>query len=460
MDASIAVALLFLASTGVTFMLILRRPFLSIRLGNRQVRLETYFLGALMGPALILAFGLLSMDQAVEGVRGGAGVDALGILVLFLSMVFLSIFLDITGFFEYCARVALRFAGSDGVRLFFALYATVAFLTVFTSNDIVVLTMTPFIFHFTRSAGVDPVPYLVSGFFAANTWSMALFIGNPTNILLASAFGLGFGEYLLWMALPTLAAGAVNLALLYVVFRRRIAARLPPRAPMDPRDAITDAPGAVMGLALLVSCIVALSAAPRLGLEMWKVSLAFALALVVTLLARESWASLHRGSVDARAVRSLASSVGRMPWPVVPFVLSLFVTVEALRVYGVTGWLGEGFAGMAGGSHAASVLLYGVSSALTANVLNNIPMTVAYVSVLGSAPADGRMALVFAAVAGSNLGANLTPLGSLAGIMWLGILRGKGLEMSTREFVRYGLLVTPLALLSSLAALALVAAVL
>jgi len=57
--------------------------------------------------------------------------------VLFLSMVFMSIFLDITGFFEYCARLALKFAGSDGKRLFFSLYLTVSLLTVFTSNDII-----------------------------------------------------------------------------------------------------------------------------------------------------------------------------------------------------------------------------------------------------------------------------------------------------------------------------------
>ena len=91
------------------------------------------------------------------------------ILVLFLSMTALSVFLDEIGFFRYLAGAAIRFAGEKQTVLFYVLYALVSVLTVFTSNDVIILTFTPFICYFTRCAGIDPLPYLVSEFVAANT---------------------------------------------------------------------------------------------------------------------------------------------------------------------------------------------------------------------------------------------------------------------------------------------------
>ncbi|MGF3585413.1 MAG: SLC13 family permease, partial [Thermoplasmatota archaeon] len=98
--------------------------------------------------------------------------------------------------------------------LFILLYL---YLTIFTSNDIIILTFTPFIYYFTKNAGIDPKLYLIAEFFAANTWSMMLYIGNPTNILLAAAFDLRFDEYFKWMFLPAIVAGLVNMILLYLV---------------------------------------------------------------------------------------------------------------------------------------------------------------------------------------------------------------------------------------------------
>ncbi|PKK81597.1 MAG: hypothetical protein CVT47_01625 [Thermoplasmata archaeon HGW-Thermoplasmata-2] len=111
MLGNIAVASIFAVACAATIYLILRRPYLFIRIGNRAIKIESYFVGSLLGPILIMAFGLLNYGQIADGLQGRHQLNPLGILVLFLSMVFMSIFLDITGFFEYCARTALRFAG-------------------------------------------------------------------------------------------------------------------------------------------------------------------------------------------------------------------------------------------------------------------------------------------------------------------------------------------------------------
>ncbi len=451
----LAVALIFLLSCGATIALTLRRPYLYLRARRREVRVETYFLGALLGPVLILAGGLLTGQQLLDGLNGDSGLQPLGILTLFISMVFMSIFLDITGFFEACARAALRYARADGTRLFFALYGVVSLLTVFTSNDIVILTLTPFVYYFARHAGVNPKPYLVAEFFAANTWSMALYIGNPTNILLAPRFGFTFVGYTGWMLLPTLVAGGMNALLLYLVFRKEI--RRPIR-PVDlrPSEAITDRAGAVLGLLALGGCVVALAIAPYLRWEMWRVSLAFAVALLALLVLRESYARALRRQVNGSTV---VAAMRRVPWPIVPFVLSLFVTVYALRVYGVTGRVGDVLLALSGGSVPLLAILYGVSSALAANVLNNIPMTLAFASATGGLSGMPLLAAALGTAIGSNLGANLTPIGALAGIMWMTILADKEVRITFPEFMKYGLLVTPASLLACLGVLALQLAV-
>ena len=117
------------------------------------------------------------------------------ILVLFISMTLLSIFLDELGFFRFLASVALKRAGKNQFKLFFLLYATVSVLTVFTSNDIIILSFTPFVCYFAKNARINPLPYLAAEFVAANTWSMALIIGNPTNIYLVTAAGGDFSSY-------------------------------------------------------------------------------------------------------------------------------------------------------------------------------------------------------------------------------------------------------------------------
>lgn len=440
---------LFIFTSVVTVILILRRPYLYLRLLGRQINLQTYFLGALLGPFLIILFGILDYSEILEGVQGTAGINPFGILVLFLSLVFMSIFLDITGFFEYCARLALSYAGGDGQRLFFALYAVVSILTTFTSNDIIILTFTPFIFYFTRDAGINPRPYLIAEFFAANTWSMMLYIGNPTNIVLATAFGVGFDYFTRWMFLPTLAAGGISLSLLYWVFREDICKPMAGEYCVDPASALTDRPGAIMGLLLMGCCLFALIIAPSYRVEMWMVSLFFALLLMGILIIRDLAIShLHKGMKNT--TNHVVTSLHRMPWSIVPFVLSLFITVEALRIYGITGAVGSWLNGICSSSPLQYTLIYGITSAGAANIMNNIPMTVAFTSLIQESSPQGLSSALFATTIGSNLGANLTPLGSLAGIMWMSILAGKEVRISFGDFMYYGLLITPLTLLTSL----------
>ena len=166
-----------------------------------RLSLGSYWVVTLVGAFLLLITKNVDLRGVVDALLADTAINPLKILVLFISMTLLSIYLDELGFFRYLASVTLKRAGCSQTRLFFILYITVSVLTVFTSNDIIILSFTPFICYFAKNARISPLPYLAAEFVAANTWSMALIIGNPTNIYLVTAAGGDFISYLVTMLL-------------------------------------------------------------------------------------------------------------------------------------------------------------------------------------------------------------------------------------------------------------------
>ena len=406
--------------TGIgVFLSVLFKPEFSLG----KLRFGTYWVVSLAGALLLLYVGAVPLSYVGQELTADSSVNPVKILLLFFSMTFLSVYLDEVGFFRCLASAALRHARGSQTVLFFALYLTVSVLTVFTSNDIVILTFTPFICFFARRAEIDPLPYLIAEFVAANTWSLLFVIGNPTNIYLASSAGIAFVPYLKVMALPTCLAGLTSLCVLYLLFRRRLQAPLGGGVPEAER--IADPHGLELGVFHLAGATLLLAVSSYLHLEMVWAAVGFALSLgVMTLLL-----FLHR---HAKPV-ILLSAARRLPFELIPFVLSMFVLVLGMRYTGLTDVLASV---LVTGSPVWSV---GVSSFLCANLINNIPMSVLFSSVMGSvsAPEVYRQG-IFAAVVGSNIGAYLTPVGALAGIMWSSILRRFGVDFSFRKFLLYG----------------------
>ena len=153
--------------------------FPKIRLGS--LRIGSYWVVALIGALLLLVTGQVPLTTVGNAMVSDTAINPLKILVLFISMTILSIYLDELGFFRYLANKTLKRAGTNQMKLFIYLYLIVSVLTVFTSNDVIILSFTPFICYFAKNANINPIPYLSAEFVAANTWSMALIIGNPTS---------------------------------------------------------------------------------------------------------------------------------------------------------------------------------------------------------------------------------------------------------------------------------------
>ena len=432
------VAVLIICALSVAGMiaLVLFEP----RLHPRHTSMRIFWLAPLLGALVLALSGLLPVTEIIAGLTADTAVNPLKILVLFFAMTLMSLFLDEAGFFRVLAGALLRRAGGSQTTLFLALYATVSLLTVFTSNDIIVLTFTPFICYFCKNAHIDPLPYLMAEFVAANTWSMALIIGNPTNIYLAAGAGITFADYTRVMLLPTVCAGIVSFVAIWLIFRADL--RHPIHA-IPPEPTASDKPTMALGLAVLCGCLVFLVLSSYFDLPMWKIAAVACLALYVVvvpeLLAR------HRGLSTVR------HSVARAPFDIIPFVLSMFVLVLALERVGVCVSLASA---LTGAGTFDTALRFGLGSFLAANLVNNIPMSVLFSSI--AAAGSGGSAALYAAVIGSNIGAFLTPMGALAGIMWMTLLKTHGVQLSFGRFTLYGVRIALPALLAAVAALALV----
>ena len=375
----------------------------------------------LAGAAVMTLTGCVSLSRIADSFLADSSVNPIRILILFLSMTVFSLILDQTGFFGYVSGVILQRSGGGQYGIFLTLYAVISLLTMFTSNDIVILTFTPFICYFCRSGKINPVPYLIMEFVAANTWSLFFLIGNPTNIYISGAFGIDFSEYLLTMALPTLAAGIVSLGLMLLLFGRQLKGRISVKT--EP-ETITNYPLMWISLGHLIACVVLLALSGSIGFEMWLISLMMGISCLAS--------SVVCLAVQKRKQRPVKDAVKRMPFEIIPFVIGMFVLVLALELCGVTEMIGTALAGCGG------AFSYGILSFFASNVLNNIPMSVLFSRILGVC---GSMEEIFATIVGSNIGAFLTPVGALAGIMWFNLLKQHGVKLSVRRFVLYGFLI-------------------
>ena len=391
--------------------------FPKIKIGKFCV--STYWLIALTGAIILLATGLAPIKEVWNQLTSNTAINPIKIIILFFSMTILSIFLDEVGLFKFLANFAAKKAKNNQFALFTIFYVLTATLTIFTSNDIVILTFTPFICFFCKNSKINPIPYLVAEFSAANTWSLMLIIGNPTNIYLATSANIGFFDYFKIMALPTFCAGLIEYGVLLLIFNRKL------RKPLEIVEEdvhIENKVALFVGLGHLLTCLVFLIISSYIHVEMWLISLICAsslllFTLIMCLVTKKNW-------------NYLTGSLKKLPYPLIPFFLSMFVVVVALNYQGISEKLTEFL------SHTNTIWTYGFSSFFVSNLINNIPM-----SILFSNMCSNNMA-VYASIVGSNIGAFLTPTGALAGIMFTNLVNNHETKYSFVDFVKYGAVIS------------------
>lgn len=390
----------------------------------KKFNLSIYWIAVLVGALIILCTGLLSFKEAWKGLTANTSINPLKIIGIFISMTILSIFLDELNFFKYLANETLKRAKTSQIKLFIYLLLSVSLLTIFTSNDIIILTFTPFLCYFSKNANIDPIPYLVAEFVSANTWSMMLIIGNPTNIYLATSCGINFIQYLKVMVVPTIFGGITSVGVLLLLFYKRL---LKPIDPVVEDVIIKDKILLWIGIVHLSICTILLVISSYIKIEMWIITLSFAGSLIIVSLIYK----IFRKSKPKELIKCLK----RAPWELIPFIISMFILVLALDKYNVTTKIGNIL------KKGEVILNFGISSIITANIINNIPMSVLFTSITKSLDEKAIEAAVYASIVGSNIGAFLTPVGALAGIMFTNILKKHETKFSFLDFLKYGCII-------------------
>ncbi|MDP2841384.1 MAG: ArsB/NhaD family transporter [Candidatus Methanoperedens sp.] len=390
---------------------------------------------ALIGAALTTVF-LLKPTHILEAMGISTPempvplVTTWNVVIILATLMVISTLLDDHGFFEYCAYRAIHASKNSGERLFLYTFLVVSLISLFAGNDVVILTTTPIILIFCRNARIDPKPFMYVSFFAANTFSMPLYIGNLTNIMIGDSYRLDYFGFTGFMVLPTIAAGVVNYYLLKNIFRKHI------QVSFDAKDngmvKVKNRMLVTVGLGVLAAVIVLGGVANSLKIPISAVTLAGALILIL---------------FERRPLYRLK----RVSWNVVIFVIGLFIVVKGLEVSGFAEYAGEVLFANLSDNIMAATFVVSLISALMCNLVNNIPMTAMMLSILqhpGLSP-DMNTAMAYSLVIGSNLGANFTTFGALAGILWLESAKRYGWSTTLTDFLKIGLFVTPIAILGS-----------
>ncbi len=397
--------------------------FPKIKLFNKEI--STYWLVGLFGAILMLIFNCIDIKEVLSGLLKDSSINPIKILILFISMTYLSVFLDEVGFFKFLATYATKKAKSNQIVLFFVIYTIVSVLTVFTSNDIVILTFTPFICYFAKNTKINPIPYLVAEFVGANTWSMMLIIGNPTNIFLATSAGIDFIEYFKIMFIPTILSGITEVLILYVLFHKQLKQPLT----LDIEETkISDKPSVIIGLIHLLICLVLLVISSYINIPMWIICLCCVISLVLVISVK--------CLVTKTKFNNIYQAFKRLPFELIPFVISMFVIVLSLQKHQVT----EYFYQMLGDK--GIIEKYGIASFLFSNLINNIPMSVLFSTIPHFENINQTTMAIYSTIIGSNLGAFLTPIGALAGIMFTDLLSKQNVKYNFKTFTKYGFLIS------------------
>jgi len=328
-----------------------------------------------------------------------------------------------------------RAARGSGYALFVGVFGLGAAITALLSLDVTVLVLTPIVYALATRLRLDALPYMYACTFVANTGSLLLPISNLTNLLVYGLLGFGFARFADTMLLPQIVALAVNLAVLFLLFRARLPRRFE-RGALTALPMNTDPTYLRIATAVLGATLLALLAC---GLRAWPIyppALVGGASLLTVGLAR-------RRLVPRQAAREIS-------WGLFPFVIGMFTVICGVEA----AWLPRlGGVDRLSAHDLPALLVTAFGTALGANLVNNVPMVAGMIGLLGHADPAARQPLALATILGANLGPVVTPFGSLATLLWLTIVRRKGEEVSTLGYMKVGALVAPPVLLAATLAL-------
>jgi arsenical pump membrane protein len=363
----------------------------------------------------------------------------------FIAIIITSLLLDKAGFFEWAALHVARWGGGRGRLLFVLLVLLGGAVSGIFANDGAALILTPIVIAMLQALRFSPqatLAFVMAAGFIADTASLPLVVSNLVNIVSADYFKLGFTRYASVMVPVNLASVGMTLLVLYALFRKDILAKYDIAQLAAPVVAIRDRATFSAGWWVLGLLLLGFFWLEGLGVPISVVAAAGAVILLL---------------VAARGhVISTKEVITGAPWQIVFFSLGMYLVVYGLRNAGLTDTLTRALDGMAVHGVWAAALGTGVLTAILSSIMNNMPTVLVGALAIDATTAQGvvREAMVYANVIGCDLGPKITPIGSLATLLWLHVLDKKQIHISWGYYFRVGAILTLPVLVVTLAALA------
>ncbi|MDU3814772.1 MAG: arsenic transporter [Pantoea sp.] len=396
---------------------------------------------AVLGAALALLTGVVEIGDipAVWQIVWNATAT-------FIAVIIISLLLDESGFFEWAALHVSRWGGGKGRLLFTWIVLLGAAVAALFANDGAALILTPIVIAMLLALGFSPgatLAFVMAAGFIADTASLPLIVSNLVNIVTADFFQLGFSEYASVMVPVNIASVAATLVMLHLFFRKDIPADYDLTKLKAPREAIRDLRTFKTGWVVLLLLLIGFFALEPLGVP---VSLVAAVAAFIL------WLVARKGEViDTRKVLKEA------PWQIVIFSLGMYLVVYGLRNAGLTGVIASLLNRFAEHGIWGATLGTGFMTAFLSSVMNNMPTVLVGALSIDGSQAQGvvKEAMIYANIIGCDLGPKITPIGSLATLLWLHVLGQKNITIGWGYYFRMGIVMTLPVLFITLAALAL-----
>ncbi|UGS41870.1 arsenic transporter [Pseudocitrobacter corydidari] len=396
---------------------------------------------AMLGAVLALGFGVVHVDDipVVWNIVWNATAT-------FIAVIIISLLLDDSGFFEWAALHVSRWGKGRGRLLFTYIVLLGAAVAALFANDGAALILTPIVIAMLLALGFSKsttLAFVMAAGFIADTASLPLIVSNLVNIVSADFFHLGFSDYASVMVPVDIAAIAATLGMLHLFFRKDIPASYDLERLKEPAKAIKDPATFRTGWVVLLLLLAGFFVLEPMGIPVSAIAAVGALILF------------------AVAKRGHAINTGKVlrgaPWQIVIFSLGMYLVVYGLRNAGLTEYLSGVLNALANNGLWAATLGTGFLTAFLSSVMNNMPTVLVGALSIDGSSASGviKEAMIYANVIGCDLGPKITPIGSLATLLWLHVLAQKDMTIAWGYYFRVGIIMTLPVLLVTLSALAL-----